>query len=69
MSEGGVRGKAGRKYADAHLSSDRPMHVDHMACRSSRFYAHHMCDMEAFIESQAWSTDDVDWDDCRVRHK
>lgn len=45
-------------------NSDRPMRVDHMTCRSSHLAEYGLCQLDAFHESQAWSTDIVDWRKC-----
>lgn len=45
-------------------SSDRPMRVDHIACRSSALTEYGLCQLDAFHEAQAWSTEHVNWVKC-----
>ena len=44
--------------------SDVLQTVDHTACKQSGFVEHGMCEVELFVESQAWATTDVDWGVC-----
>lgn len=40
------------------------MRVDHMACHSSPLNEYGLCQLDAFHESQAWSTEHVNWNKC-----
>lgn len=45
-------------------ASDRPLRVDHMACRTPPLTEYALCPLDGFFESQAWSTEYVNWSKC-----
>lgn len=51
------------------LSSDKIHKVDHIDCKQSGLLEHGLCEVELFVSSQAFSTDDVDWGICLVDEK
>lgn len=51
------------------LSSDKIHKVDHIDCKQSGLLEHGLCEVELFVSSQAFSTDDVDWGICLVEEK
>jgi len=51
------------------LFSDKIHKVDHIDCKQSGLLEHGLCEVELFVSSQAFSTDDVDWGICLVDDK
>ena len=46
--------------------SDKIHKVDHIDCKQSGLLEHGLCEVELFVSSQVFSTDDVDWGICLV---
>jgi hypothetical protein len=50
----------------ADVLSDKIHRVDHIDCKQSGLLEHGLCEVELFVSSQSFSTDDVDWGICSV---
>ena len=48
------------------INSDKVYAVDDVACQQSGFVEHGMCEVEAFVESQVWAREEVDWGICSI---
>ena len=46
------------------MGSDKVYAVEDVACQQSGFVEHDMCEVEAFVESQKWAREEVDWHIC-----
>ena len=49
--------------ADEADFSGKVHRVDHLACQQSNFAEHGLCDVESFVESQAYAVSGGDWDE------
>lgn len=50
--------------AIADVDSDKIYPVDYIDCKQSGFVEHEMCEVEAFLASQSWAREEVDWGIC-----
>lgn len=44
--------------------SDKVHKVDHIDCKQSGLLEHGLCEVELFVSSQSFATDEVDWSIC-----
>ena len=47
--------------------SDVLVPIEDISCQQSGFVEHKMCEVELFLESQAWAREEVDWGVCQSR--
>ncbi|ORY34332.1 histidine phosphatase superfamily [Naematelia encephala] len=58
------REKDGKKDYVRILINDKVHAVDHVDCKQSGFFEHKMCELELFVGTQTWSSNEVDWGLC-----
>jgi hypothetical protein len=58
-----------RRYGLSLMCSDKIQKVDHIDCKQSGLLEHGLCEVELFVSTQSFATDDVDWGICSVEDK
>jgi hypothetical protein len=58
-----------RQYGLSLTCSDKIQKVDHIDCKQSGLLEHGLCEVELFVSTQSFATDDVDWGICSVESK
>jgi hypothetical protein len=51
------------------MCSDKIQKVDHIDCKQSGLLEHGLCEVELFVSTQSFATDDVDWGICSIEDK
>ncbi|KAK1926180.1 histidine phosphatase superfamily [Papiliotrema laurentii] len=62
----GDKGDGRKNYVRVFIN-DVLVPIEDISCQQSGFVEHKMCEVELFLESQAWAREEVDWGVCQSR--